>query len=287
MPSVMTHALIARDSAKYFSPNLLEAVKLHPDYYFLGAQGPDVFFFYRPLSGREGNLGRFLHRSRVYTVFEFFLSCLRGEHCGAEYARLLAYVAGYITHYAADTVFHPYLYRYLEKTPKAGMAHQQIENDWDVYFLRTMDGREVERFPFPFSAKKIIKENTLFNLYARLIEEIGQRSLKKRKFNRALKNFERYLNFFHKNCYGTQKRIERAEKFFRITPRLSCLFPRKTPWQEVIDGDFYPDEKNAETLYQEAVEKSRHLVQTFTEGLLTGALPRAGWSKSFLTAEEV
>ena len=35
MPAVITHALISEESAKQFPPNLLGAVRKHPDYFFV------------------------------------------------------------------------------------------------------------------------------------------------------------------------------------------------------------------------------------------------------------
>ena len=49
MPSSITHLLIAEDASKSFAPKIGNAVRTHPDYFYLGAQGPDPFFFLKIL----------------------------------------------------------------------------------------------------------------------------------------------------------------------------------------------------------------------------------------------
>ena len=112
MPSSITHQLIADEALPALPPEAARAAERNYDYYFLGAQGPDVFFFYRPLSKSEPNLGKFLHRERVFDVFTLF-SCYLKTLAGEEKERITAYVAGYISHYCADTAFHPFVYNYL------------------------------------------------------------------------------------------------------------------------------------------------------------------------------
>ena len=77
--------------------------------YFLGAQGGDVFYLYKMREGQK-NLGKYLHRKNVYMVFCNFLEAARsGDGC------VTSYIAGYITHYAGDIVFHPYVYSLLNR----------------------------------------------------------------------------------------------------------------------------------------------------------------------------
>ena len=63
--------------------------------FYLGAQGGDPLFLYRDKNKR---LGVVLHREKIY---EFFAALLRAD-CDS-------FALGYLTHYAADTVFHPYV----------------------------------------------------------------------------------------------------------------------------------------------------------------------------------
>ena len=72
MPSAITHQLVAEEAEKLLPEGLQHIIERAPDEYFLGCQGPDMFFFYRIGSRSEYNLGKFLHRNRPYDVFRLF-----------------------------------------------------------------------------------------------------------------------------------------------------------------------------------------------------------------------
>lgn len=290
MPSSITHRLIAEESAERL-PEVQELVRRYSDYYFLGAQGGDVYFFYRFLHKKEQNFGQFLHRHRVYDVFSYFARelsspALQGEARG----RVRAYVYGFISHYCADTTFHPFIYNYLEENGDGKFIHQQIEADWDVYFLRTHRGEENERYDFPFSPKKIVREKTLFRLIAGLAQALGREKVTRKKFNAAIKRFYFYLRFFHRKCYASYRRWERTERFFRTKLRISRLFPRSEPDKRYLQNDGFARYSegrggNADELFARAVDETVRLVRLFgqTRG---NPLPAEEFSKSFLTGRE-
>lgn len=283
MPSCITHQLIAEGAKNGFPENVREAADAHEDYFFLGAMGPDSLFFLKPLSKKEMNLGRFLHRNDVYAVFLFFqryLERLEGE----ARERMTAYFAGFVTHYCADTVFHPFVYAYLEKYKPRGMVHLLIETDWDVYFAHTHKQSAIG-WEFPFSAEKINREGALCALYQELSEELARLPLTKRTFERGMKNFERYLRFFHKKSRAELwARVERA---LRLKPRLSCMYPREKPNGAYLYGKEFSElakerGRTADELFRVAVSESARLVRLFFSD---EPLPLSEFNKSFLTAE--
>ncbi|MDE5897136.1 MAG: zinc dependent phospholipase C family protein [Clostridia bacterium] len=286
MPSCITHQLISEESKKNLPEQAKLSAELYPDYYFLGTQGPDVFFFYKPFSKKEFNLGRFLHRSRVYDVFSFFAREVSAA-AGEEHGRIAAYVAGYVCHYCTDTVFHPFVYRYLEEHGASKTEHQLIESDWDVYFAGQR-GREAAGWKFPFSAKSINEEGTLYALYARLANELGRKSVPERTFRRGVSRFARYLKFFHgKSRAGF---FRKTEKLFRLQPVCSSLYPRKE-----IDPDYlYGEEferlsgaKSADELFSEAAARTADLCKLLFRAAMHGEpLPREEFNRSFLTAHQ-
>lgn len=230
MPSAITHQLVAEEAEKLLPEGLQHIIERAPDEYFLGCQGPDLFFFYRIGNKSEYNLGKFLHRNRPYDVFRFFARLLSGEqsarfpaYSDEDRTRAFAYILGYIAHYATDSTFHPFVYNYMDKEGSEKRVHQLIENDWDVHFLRKFRGREAEKFRCAFSPKKVAKSGAVARLYACLAEELGREEVKRGKFNAGLRNFWRYLTFFHGKCYSSQRGWERCERFFRAKPFLYQL----------------------------------------------------------------
>lgn len=289
MPSSITHELIAEEALKR-SPTAAKWAQEAPDYYYLGAQGPDLFFFYRPLSG-DMNLGQFLHRKKTYVLFRTFLSALKKLN-DFDRVRAQAYVLGYISHYSADIAFHPFVYCYLRENDPPRFTHQQIENDWDVYFLRTRRSQEAEHYPFPFSAKLIAREGALAALWKLVLDDMGWK-FSTSALRRALFLFQKYLKFFHGNCYKRNEGWEKAERILHIRGGVSKLFPRREPSEEYLGGEeFYArsEEKaeHAEQLFDYAANDSARLMEEFIEAFRRrNALPRAEFSRHLLTGKMI
>lgn len=283
MPSCITHQLIAEEAKSGFPQEVREAAENHKDYFFSGTQGPDALFFIKPLSKKEMNLGRYLHRKDVYAVFRFFQLYLNELEEARE--QITAYVAGFICHYCADLAFHPFVYSYLETHETRGMTHQLIESDWDVYFAKKQK-KSAAGWEFTFSAEKLNCEGALYLLYEALSVRLARSPLSRRMFERGLKNFERYLRFFHTKTWA--KFWARAEQILHLTPRLSCLYPRERPDGAFLYGeDFHTlareRGRTADDLFHVAVSDSARLNRIFFSA---DPLPLSEFSKSFLTAEE-
>ncbi len=294
MPSSITHQLVAEEAAPFFPSAAKEAVSFAPDEFFLGAQGPDVFFFYRIGNKSEYNLGKYLHRNRVYEVFSLFLGALRGGirfDADAE-KRAYAYVLGYIAHYAADSAFHPFVYRLLEERRCDSREHQQIENDWDVFFLRELRGKSAEKYVFPFSPKAIVRGGAVLRLYAYLAEKLGREEVTESRFRRGVKNFSLYLKAFHGRCYRAQRGWARAERLFHAKRFFSRLYPRETPEPDYLGGERFAAfsggrGRDADELFHLAVSESVRLSALFDGAMKTGQLPRADFCNGFLTGQPV
>ncbi|MDE7296866.1 MAG: zinc dependent phospholipase C family protein [Clostridia bacterium] len=281
MPSCITHQLIAEDAAKRLPPELNACATAHPDYYFLGAQGPDVFFFFRPLSQKQMNLGRYLHRYRVYDVFTAFAQA-PNRFSSFHRTRMTAYVAGYLCHYCADVAFHPFVYAYLEKHACDKTQHQLMETDWDVYFAHTRRGKDAVGWKFPFTAKTVNNDGTLFLLYTYLCSALSLPHPNKGKFERGISYFERYLKFFHKHSH--HQGWARTERLLHLSPVVSALYPRKNPNPEWLFGKELSalcGVDSVSELYDKAVDEIARLAPS----LFSPPLPRTDFDKSFLTAE--
>ena len=298
MPSAITHQLIAEEAVRLLPDGLQHIIERAPDEYYLGCQGPDMFFFYRIGCRSEYNLGKFLHRHKVYEVFRLFARLLSGEQNAdlprfseEDRTRIFAYILGYLAHYAADSTFHPFVYNYMAKEGSAKRIHQLIENDWDVHFLHKFRGREAEKFRCAFSPKKVAASGAVARLYACLAEELGREEVKRSKFNAGLRNFWRYLVFFHGKCYSAQRRWAKTERFFRTKPYLSCLYPRRHPDREYLERDDFSALSegrggSADELFVRARDESARLAVLFCECVRKGeVLPAEEFSLSFLTAK--
>lgn len=269
MPSSITHELIARSAMALLKAEDRASIERAPDYFYLGAQGPDLFFFCKFFAGKK-NFGKRLHRGGLYRWF----TAMREEiarRTGEERDKCLAYALGFCTHLEADTAFHPFVYAYLtEKGLKKG-EHQRIENDWDVYFAATIDEREVRGYRFPFDLKKIAREGVLFCFVRDSARRLGY-DFRKGSFRRALLFFRWYLLHFHRR---------RFRVFLPIVPQ---LYPRRTPDPACLGGESFrriTGERDADALYLAAAAGAARRMEEF---LAPSPLP-APFSRHLLTGE--
>lgn len=278
MPASITHELIAEEATDLLPAGAKEAISHAYDYYILGAQGPDLFFFYKPLSGKAENLGRRLHRRQVYEFFTALTKALP-DFTGEAFEKCLAYCLGFCSHLAADVIFHPFVYNYLAQNETEKHAHQRIENDWDVYFLRELKSRSAIRHEYPFDLKKIAREKVLYPFLADAFKSMGI-SIGEGAFGRMMKNFRRYLTHFHRGGVRLLRPFG-----------LAAFYPERTPSKEFLCGkDFarYAEGqgRNADALFLRATEESTACIEAFLEAF-NGNLPlsRALFSRDLLTGK--
>lgn len=278
MPAVITHELVAREAAELLSDPLREQVFRARGYYFLGAQGPDLFFFLRPLFKRESNLGKLLHRTHVCDWFEAMLRALHG-FAGEDFEACFSYALGFCSHLAADTVFHPFVYNFLKETDAPRDVHQEIESDWDAYFLRELDGRDARRHAFPFDLGGIAESGVLYRFVAETAADIGY-EVGPKDFRRMLKGFGLYIEHTHARHAVLLEWVG-----------LGAFTPRREPSPLYLGGkDFFRlsegRAKDADGLFLLAKEESALRMQAFSEAFNADMpLPSELFSRNMLTGK--
>lgn len=274
MPSAITHELIAKSAAALLGKEEKALCFAAPDYFCLGAQGPDLYFFYKPLEMKK-NWGKVLHRGTIYRWFGCLLSALSSRG-GIEREKCLAYALGFCTHIEADGAFHPFVYRYLKENGLKKKEHQRIENDWDVYFLRTLEEKEARGYAFPFDLKKISREGVLY-AYLRDAASLFGKKIKKGAFKRMLLLFRWYCLHFHRR------------HFRYLLPVFPQLYPRRTPAEDVLGGEKFADlagEQTADALFLLAAKRSADRMREFISAVGGAPLPD-DFSRHLLTGERV
>ncbi len=126
MPDYFSHAILAERVFEGLSPRTRAAID-NKDLYLLGAEGGDLYFFYRAVPSKT-NLGRRLHAENAADIFEKLIC---GNFC---------YAAGFATHYAADASLHPAVYSYC-RGKKGMFLHQSFEDDLGLYISRKFGAR--------------------------------------------------------------------------------------------------------------------------------------------------
>ena len=139
MPSTYAHFRLGRELLPLLSGPLRAAADAYPQLYDIGLHGPDILFNHCPLvKTRINRMGYTIH---ARPGSEFFSLSLEAVRRGGQPA--LAYAAGYLCHFAMDTVCHAYV----ERTELQGaVSHCAMEADLDRA-LMAEDGQDPLRFP--------------------------------------------------------------------------------------------------------------------------------------------
>ena len=259
MPAAYTHFSVAAEVFRRLPEEIrgtISSLRL----YFFGAQGADFCFFYRAFRASEINFGRFLHNRGS---FDFFKALLLFSDRNSD---LFSYALGYITHYAADCIFHPYVYYLSGHSP---VKHSRAEGALDFYFREKSNAEEPSQFQVYFNAGIPSKEaSELFTLYAVATAKAERDPLIKGAFLKSIRNFRAYTRFS-------------AHMFAKKDTRL--LNAERHEWQ-------YPDDKNivmtdgAEQLFVRAVEESISLIKEFVHCSQTRKpLKKELFGKNFLS----
>ena len=131
MPTTFTHDVFGKDVWKLLPKQLKGIIRENEEVYRIGLHGPDILFYYKPLTHHRVNqLGYLLHKRNASVFFRKSLAILQkmpDPEAG------LAYLLGFICHFALDSECHGYI-EY--KIKHSNMTHTEIESDFDRKLLR-------------------------------------------------------------------------------------------------------------------------------------------------------
>ena len=143
MPGFTTHYIFGMKAYNDmpFTP-LKHTIAKYRWLYQLGLQGPDMFFYNIPILRHRDyrNVGSYMHEHKVNAFFECCLRRIGTIRSRQQQEEAISYLAGFINHYIADSICHPYVYGrigYLVDAPTSmhhGM-HAHLENELDAILL--------------------------------------------------------------------------------------------------------------------------------------------------------
>lgn len=145
MPAFATHQIFGQECLEgMFSGELTHTVLRHKTVFYLGCQGPDIFFFNPFLMERKGKvgLGSRMHRSRTNDFFQVYLNQLLKLDDPWELEVGISYLLGFLTHYTLDCTLHPYVYSRTgyttgdrDSASQTMPLHQRLEAVMDMQIL--------------------------------------------------------------------------------------------------------------------------------------------------------
>ena len=130
MPDPVVHVSFGREVLASL-PEEIRGVLVSEPYHF-ALFGPDVWFLYKPLGHHESR-GRRMHTTKPALFLKTLLSRARLSACRRE---LFSYLAGFLCHYALDSIAHPYIIHVTDELHVFPRSHMSLEHALDATVMR-------------------------------------------------------------------------------------------------------------------------------------------------------
>lgn len=262
MPAFFTHKVLAGKVLEKLPTEIFNQITSQACFY-TGAQGADPFFLYNPFRKKQYNLGRIMHNKNIY---EFFSNCKKNV---CKNSREADYVYGYITHYAVDTVFHPYVYALeksmrhsLSKRRKKDKLHFLIERDIDCFLFEEYENIPLKNYSYPI----VLDDKDYFAIF-RILEEVLWQTYSIRADYDSIRNsiarFVKQQKFFLDETGIKRKIFYFLETLFFAPHILSYICVRDNPDPKTAN---YLREGNGENIYdlaEKSIDLSVRLIVSF------------------------
>lgn len=154
MPGFTTHYIFGMKAYNDMPTNQLKhIVAKYRWLYQLGLQGPDIFFYNIPILRHRDyrNVGSYMHDYHVNRFFECCLTHIGCIQSKQQKEEAIAYFAGFLNHYIADHICHPYIYGRIgydaehPSTTHHG-RHAALENEIDAILLKKYKKKKPSQF---------------------------------------------------------------------------------------------------------------------------------------------
>ena len=130
MPDIAMHHSFGQEVRASLPQEIQEFLAEVP--FTFALYGPDIWFMHRPWQRRQGR-GRRMHTTRTGA---FLMSLALRTRNGFSPRETFAYLAGFLCHYALDSVTHPYIIWQTTHTWPSVRAHRDFEHALDVLLVK-------------------------------------------------------------------------------------------------------------------------------------------------------
>lgn len=222
MPAATTHAEFAREWKSTLP--LAEQEKIaNANMFYLGSQGPDLFFFSDAGVGKKTlrNYGSLMHKQSPYETLEFM------RRYAGDDTDLNSYIYGYISHYALDSCAHPLIFydaRYMgDSNDTETVRHFRIEAVIDRIVLQK-NGRDISDYDADIlTALSEQNIHKLSSMYVHLFEEVFGWQVSQRKIEQTCRQCSFFLRVLRPNSERKFRMIAAAEKLAGRPHMISSL----------------------------------------------------------------
>ncbi|WP_122641815.1 zinc dependent phospholipase C family protein [Luxibacter massiliensis] len=130
MPTTYAHYRFGKDVITTLPKRVGAAIENNRELFDIGLHGPDILFYYNPLSKNPVNQQGYEMHDR--TGDEFFRRAAEIIKADEDSAAARAYIYGFICHFALDSECHKYIEKMIQVSK---LSHAEIEMEFDRYLL--------------------------------------------------------------------------------------------------------------------------------------------------------
>ncbi|NLC96262.1 MAG: zinc dependent phospholipase C family protein [Erysipelotrichaceae bacterium] len=272
MPAATTHVECAKDIYDNL-PLGKQIVITNKNMFYLGSQGPDLFFFYNfSFSSIIKDTGVYMHEHKIFEVIERMHDYVIKK---ADYD-LLSYYYGYLCHYALDSCAHPLVYqrsRYGNLSDEPEMViHFKMEAFIDKYVLNSK-GRNIKSF----DTDKLVtidgnSRSKLAKMYSIIFKDVFDLEISEKDIEKTCKQIVYTLQILKPNSIYKYKTIQILENIIGKKHLATSLML----FHDFEDPDYVLNNNNLEfinvnddtliytdsfdDLYKQAIEKGVKLI---------------------------
>ena len=299
MPAIITHSFFAEDTIENIKDSpLKKVISSRRDLFYLGAQGPDIFFYYKakPWIKYDGveKLGNIMHENLVDTFFKEsfdYLDSLTGSY---GFYDILTYLAGYLCHYSLDRKTHPLIHYsagidngLTKATRKYYNYHRRLESTIDYFSLvkRGICPVRFKSFELVSISKKF--EPVLIDYYVFILDKVYNATITPGQVRSAVHDISRVLKDLY-DPIGLNFLLYRLLELLmdardEIT---SSMIPRRLKngldylnldhhkWTHPCNAGHSSDESFWD-LYDMALDETRKFMDLLSDYLKSGCFPDA------------
>ena len=244
MPSTYAHYTFGQEVKRHLKGDIEKIIAENIALYNIGLHGPDILFYYKPLSSNPINkAGNELHEKNA----DIFLN--NGKKVVKGYFNTnaaLSYLFGFICHFMLDGECHPYIEKKMEIS---NISHSEIEVEFDRALMEK-DGLE------PLSFKPtghIVSSREYAKTIAFFFPEISENEIVE-----SLKSMKFYLNLLVVPSKLKRILLIAALKVSGNYHKMSGLLMKHEPIAECKDSNIV-----LEKLYSNSVIPTVDLIMEF------------------------
>jgi len=295
MPDILCHLICADETTNKLNADVKKIILANKKVYNLGAQGPDLFFYYKPqpwLNSKDmGKNGSMIHTEHIN---EFFINAANrikhaiatdpmgfyhSEKKDTAIHKEFSYLAGFLSHYALDTLGHPYIFYF--SGINSGHNHKYFECVVDTLISDIYNGKKAKLHKTGAAVTLTKHEQELIGLYlSKIIQDTFSHKIEPKEIIRSFKDMASTLKSLYDPISlkrSTFKLVDKASKSkgriitatfpAKFNKSIDILNIKKATWNHPCDESLIYD-KSFLTLFKEAINYSDELITALSQYIL-------------------